>query len=76
VKRKKPGPAPRPEAERLVTQLGVRADPATVRRLDALAAKLGLLTRAEVARECLLIGLESAERDPHRLLTHAAKRKR
>jgi hypothetical protein len=63
------GRPPKPEGERLSTQLGVRATPETVARLDRLVLRLqGLATRAGIARAALRLGLEIIEAHPERLL--------
>ena len=65
------GRPPKPDGERRDTQLGVRGDAETVRRLVALGAKLDqLFPRATLARAALLAGLDAIEREPGLAFDH------
>jgi hypothetical protein len=55
--------------KRKTTLLGLRLEPAELRRLDAMVAKVqGGLTRSGVARAALSIGLDELDRHPEKLV--------
>jgi hypothetical protein len=68
---------PRIVDDRKDYQLGMRLTDDDVARLDALVVKLGgLLSRAQVAREALLSGLELFEKEPTIVIAHATRRRK
>lgn len=77
-KAKHPGGRPRHEGpDRRDTQVAVRLDADTIRRLDALAKRSRVpLTRTRIVYGCLSLGLDVAEQDFGRLFEPARKGKR